>query len=106
MSDGRLIDIIGSGWPQVLAIFGVIWWSRKIDLRSQEHSGRLDRHENRLIRIEQSIQAHALNMARVEEALSGTAPKPSAMYPGDTLWRSLPSFSGTFAGDAFTFGPV
>ena len=29
----------------------------------------------------------------------------SVAYPGETLWRSLPSFEGIFAGDAFTFGP-
>ncbi len=30
----------------------------------------------------------------------------SESYPSATLWRSLPSFEGTFSGGAFSFGPT
>lgn len=67
----EFIALVRSGWPQVLAIFAIIWWSRRIDLRSKDHTERLDRHEDRLLRLEQSQQQQALQLARIEEALSG-----------------------------------
>lgn len=71
MPDNEFIMLVRSGWPQVLAIFAIIWWSRRIDLRSKDHTERLDRHEDRLQRLEQSQQQQALQLARIEEALSG-----------------------------------
>ena len=69
--DNDVFRLINSGWPQVLAIFYIIWWSRKIDLRTQDHADRLDRHEARLMQHETTQQAQALQLARIEEALSG-----------------------------------
>lgn len=66
-----LLSLIQSGWTQIMAIVGIIWWSRKIDLRTKDHADRLDRHEARLLGIEQQAQAQAILQARIEEALSG-----------------------------------
>ena len=66
-----LLGLIQSGWTQIMAIVGVIWWSRKIDLRTKDHADRLDRHDARLRGIEQQAQAQAILQARIEEALSG-----------------------------------
>ena len=66
-----VIAVVRSGWPQILAIFAVIWWARKIDLRSQEQGRRLDRHETRLTAFEHAQQAQAIHLARIEEALNG-----------------------------------
>lgn len=66
-----LLGLIQSGWTQIMAIVGIIWWSRKIDLRTKDHADRLDRHEARLRGIEQQAQAQAILQARIEEALSG-----------------------------------
>ncbi len=66
-----LLSLIQSGWTQIMAIVGIIWWSRKIDLRTKDHADRLDRHEARLRGIEQQAQAQAILQARIEEALSG-----------------------------------
>ena len=66
-----VIAVVRSGWPQILAIFAVIWWARKIDLRSQEQGRRLDRHEARLTAFEHAQQAQAIHLARIEEALNG-----------------------------------
>ena len=66
-----LLGLIQSGWTQITAIVGIIWWSRKIDLRTKDHADRLDRHEARLRGIEQQAQAQAILQARIEEALSG-----------------------------------
>ena len=71
MGDNDIISLIRSGWPQLLGVFAVIWWSRKIDLKTRDHCERLDRHEERLRGLEQSHQAQALAQARVEESLSG-----------------------------------
>lgn len=65
-----LITLIQSGWTQLVAIAGIIWWARKIDLRTQDHSGRLDRHEVRLTAFEQTLQTQAIQLARIEETLS------------------------------------
>lgn len=65
-----VLALVRSGWPQILAIFAVIWWARKIDLRSQEQGHRLDRHEARLATSEQALQAQAIQSARVEEMLA------------------------------------
>lgn len=48
MTDSELFQLVRSGWPQIAAIFAIIWWSRKIDLRNKDHGERLDRHETRL----------------------------------------------------------
>ena len=66
-----LLGLIQSGWTQIMAIVGVIWWSRKIDLRTKDHADRLDRHDARLRGIEQQAQAQAILQARIEEALNG-----------------------------------
>ncbi|UFM63634.1 hypothetical protein LOS78_05575 [Paracoccus sp. MA] len=66
-----LLGLIQSGWTQIMAIVGIIWWSRKIDLRTKDHADRLDRHEARLRGIEQNQQAQAILQARIEEALNG-----------------------------------
>lgn len=66
-----LLSLIQSGWTQITAIVGIIWWSRKIDLRTKDHADRLDRHDARLRGIEQNQQAQAILQARIEEALSG-----------------------------------
>lgn len=66
-----LIRAIQSGWPQLLAIFYIIWWSRKIDLRSKDHGERLDRHEARLTAFETAQQQQDVRLARIEEAISG-----------------------------------
>lgn len=66
-----LLGLIQSGWTQITAIVGIIWWSRKIDLRTKDHADRLDRHEARLRGIEQNQQAQAILQARIEEALNG-----------------------------------
>lgn len=73
MSDtpNGLLGLIQSGWTQIMAIVGIIWWSRKIDLRTKDHADRLDRHDARLRGIEQQAQAQAILQARIEEALSG-----------------------------------
>lgn len=71
MPDSELVMLVRSGWPQVLAIFAIIWWSRRVDLRSKDHTERLDRHDARLQGLEQSQQQQALQLARIEEALSG-----------------------------------
>ena len=65
-----LMGLITSGWTQFMAIAGIIWWARKIDLRTQDHGSRLDRHEIRLTGAEQTQQAQAVQSARIEEALS------------------------------------
>lgn len=67
----EFLRLIQSGWPQVLAIFAIIWWSRKVDLRTQDHTERLDRHESRLQGVERGQQDQAVRLARIEEALSG-----------------------------------
>lgn len=66
-----ILGIIQSGWTQIMAIVGIIWWSRKIDLRTKDHADRLDRHEARLRGIEQNQHAQAILQARIEEALNG-----------------------------------
>ena len=38
--------------------------------------------------------------------LRSTQTRPSQLYPGKTLRRCPPSFSGTFSGDVFSFGPT
>lgn len=64
-----LLALIQSGWAQLMAIAGIIWWGRKVDLRTQDHCERLDRHEARLTGFEQTQQAQALQLARIEEGL-------------------------------------
>ena len=71
MTDNDLFRLVQSGWPQVLAIFAIVWWARKIDLRNADHAKRLDRHENRLTHFEATQQQQALQLARIEESLSG-----------------------------------
>ena len=66
-----LYGLIQSGWAQIMAIVGIIWWSRKIDLRTQDHADRLDRHEARLRGMEHNQQAQAVLFARMEESLAG-----------------------------------
>lgn len=65
-----LVGLIQSGWTQLVAIAGIIWWARKVDLRTQDHGGRLDRHETRLTAFEQTQQTQAIQLARIEETLS------------------------------------
>lgn len=65
-----ILAVIQSGWTQFMAIAGVIWWARKIDLRGQSNSDRLDRHEARLLVMERSIQDQAITLARIDESLS------------------------------------
>lgn len=67
-----LLGLIQSGWTQITAIVGIIWWSRNIDLRTKDHADRLDRHDARLRGIEQQAQAQAILQARIEEALMNT----------------------------------
>lgn len=71
MADNDLFRLVQSGWPQLVAIFAIVWWSRKIDLRNTDHGHRLDRHENRLTHFEATQQQQALQLARIEESLSG-----------------------------------
>ncbi len=71
MPENDVFRTISSGWPQLLAIFYIVWWSRKIDLRTKDHSERLDRHEGRLTHFETTQQQQALQLARIEESLSG-----------------------------------
>lgn len=66
-----LIEAIRSGWPQIMGLFGITWWARKIDLRSKDAQERLDRHESRLQGVERGQQDQAVRLARIEEALSG-----------------------------------
>ncbi|NPD15793.1 hypothetical protein HOY34_11330 [Xinfangfangia sp. D13-10-4-6] len=65
-----LVGLVQSGWTQFMAIAGVIWWARKIDLRGQASVERLDRHEARLTAFEQTQQSQAIQLARIEETLS------------------------------------
>lgn len=67
----ELMALIQSGWPQIMAIVAILWWSRKIDLRSKDHTERLDRHEMRLQGVERGQQDQAIRLARIEEALTG-----------------------------------
>lgn len=71
MTDTELFQAVRSGWPQLMAIFAIIWWSRRIDLRSKDAKDRLDRHDARMRSIEASHQSHAVQFARMEEALDG-----------------------------------
>ncbi|WP_147482366.1 hypothetical protein [Paracoccus siganidrum] len=71
MTDSELFQAVRSGWPQLMGIFAIIWWSRKIDLKVKDHASRLDRHENRLTHFEATQQQQALQLARIEESLSG-----------------------------------
>lgn len=66
-----LVRAIQSGWPQIVAIFAIIWWARMIDLRNKDHSARLDRHETRLTAFETAQQQQDVRLARIEEAISG-----------------------------------
>ena len=66
-----LIRAIQSGWPQIVAIVAIIWWARMIDLRNNDHSARLDRHEARLMAFETAQQQQDVRLARIEEAISG-----------------------------------
>ncbi|WP_374290228.1 hypothetical protein [Paenirhodobacter enshiensis] len=65
-----ILMAVRSGWPQIVAIFAVVWWARKIDLRGQSNGERLDRHEARLSGFEQTQQTQAIQLARIEETLS------------------------------------
>lgn len=71
MTDIDFFQLVRSGWSQIAAIFGIIWWSRKIDLRTKGHTGRIDRHEERLRSLERALHAHAVEFARTQEMLSG-----------------------------------
>ena len=75
-----LIGLIQSGWPQIMAILAVVWWCRKIDIRNQDHGGRLDRHEARLQSIERGMHDQALNIATIKEALAGIKLTLDRMY--------------------------
>lgn len=66
-----LIEAIRSGWPQLVGLFSIAWWARKIDLRSKDSHDRLDRHETRLQALERSIHDQAVMQARIEETLAG-----------------------------------
>lgn len=70
MTDNDLFALVRSGWPQICAIFAIVWWSRKIDLRTHDHSERLDRHDTRLTKFETTQQQQALQLARIEESLA------------------------------------
>jgi len=71
MTDFDLTQLVRNGWTQIMAIVAIIWWSRWLDLRSKDHSARLDRHEARLRDIEANAHAHAVQFARIDETLSG-----------------------------------
>lgn len=66
-----VLRLVQSGWAQVLAIFAIIWWSRKIDLRTVDHREGVERLNARLDRQEQTHQAQALQLVRIEEAMAG-----------------------------------
>ncbi|AGT09965.1 hypothetical protein [Paracoccus aminophilus] len=61
--------------PLIIAAISVVVWLVRLEGRVSANdkgdTDRLDRHEARLRGLEQSIQSHALQMVRVEEALSG-----------------------------------
>ena len=65
-----LLGLIQSGWTQLVAIVGIVWHVRKIDLRGLANGERLDRHEARLTAFDQTQQAQAIQLARMEETLS------------------------------------
>lgn len=65
-----VVRVIQSGWPQLIAIFAIIWWARMIDLRNKDHIKRLDRHEARLTAFESAQQKQDVRLARIEEGLS------------------------------------
>lgn len=67
----EIMRLVASGWPQMMAIFYIIWWSRMIDVKSTDHTERLNRHERRLVAIEQNVQLQAVQFARIEETLKG-----------------------------------
>ena len=75
-----LVALIQSGWTQIMAILAVVWWCRKIDIRNQDHGGRLDRHEARLQSIERGMHDQALNIATIKEALAGIKLTLDRMY--------------------------
>ncbi len=75
-----VLALVRSGWPQIGAIFAVIWWARKIDLRGQGAQDRLDRHEARLQAMERSLQDQAVTLATIKEALSGIKLTLDRMY--------------------------
>lgn len=63
--------LVQSGWPQIIALFSIFWWARKVDLRIKDHSDRLDRHDTRLQGVERGQQDQSVRLARIEEGLSG-----------------------------------
>lgn len=69
MGESELGQLVKSGWPQIMAIVGVIWWSRMIDLRTRDHAERLDKHEARMAGLETTQQAVQVAQARIEERL-------------------------------------
>lgn len=70
MGEHDLLQILKSIWVQILAVFWVVWWSRKIDLRTIDHGERLDRHDARMTTMEGSQRATELAQARIDERLT------------------------------------
>lgn len=70
MQENDLFQLVRSGWPQVMAIFYIIWWSRKIDLRIMDHTERLDRHNQRITASEALNHQNEIKAARTEEILT------------------------------------
>lgn len=55
----------------VATAVSVIVWFVRLEGRVKSHSGRLDRHEVRMTALEASQHQQAVQLARIEEALSG-----------------------------------
>lgn len=75
-----IVAAVRSGWPQIMAIFAVVWWARKIDLRGKSHDDRLDRYEARLSGFEQTQQTQAIQLTRIEETCSAMKLTLDRMY--------------------------
>lgn len=69
ITGNQFYDLVKDIWPQLVVIFGIIWWGRKVDLKILDHRERLDRHDHRISSVETSQQLQAIQLARIEESL-------------------------------------
>lgn len=65
------MDLIKDFWALAVALVGGIFWLARLEGRVKTHSERLDRHEARMVALEVSQHQQAVQLARIEEALSG-----------------------------------
>ena len=71
LSTHDVFALVSSGWPQIMALAGVIWWARRIDLRSKDHGKAIEKHAARIDAAEVVQQSQRVSLARIDEALSG-----------------------------------